>query len=255
MKMLLRYALLLIGALLCADTVFFLVRTSGHLGIWLPGLMGLPLLLMGVFYSPVCTFFASGRLGHVLHILVLAAYACAVLFFGLISLFLYVNGNRRADFGADALIVLGCHLYGERPSLTLTRRLDAAIVYLQNSPDTICFVSGGQGENETIPEALAMQRYLTAHGIDQARIVIEDKSESSYENFRFTAPLIQDRCGKDASVVFTTTVFHTYRCARIAKQAGLQAEGYSAKGVWYITFNDYLRECVALTVYALTGRL
>ncbi|MDD4075716.1 MAG: YdcF family protein [Eubacteriales bacterium] len=253
--MLVKYLLLLIGALLCADTAFFLTRTSGHLGIWLPGILGLPLLLMGLFYTPLCAFFASGRAGQALKWAIILIYSALVLFFALTSLFLYKKGHARAAYSADAIVVLGCHLYGARPSLTLTKRLDAAVEYLTHSPDTVCFVTGGQDGAETVSEGAAMRAYLIARGIDPSRIVTEEKAKSTYENFLFTLPLIRARCGENARVVFTTTAFHTYRSARTARRAGLEAEGYSAPGVWYITFNDYLRECVALTAYAVTGRL
>lgn len=255
MKMLGKYLLLLIGTLLCADTAFFLTRTSGHLGIWLPCILGLPLLLAGLFYAPLCAFFQSAHAGQALKWALLLVYAALVLFFGLTSLFLYKKGREKAPYGADALVVLGCHLYGARPSLTLTRRLDTAIEYLSHSPNTVCFVTGGRNGSETVSEGEAMRDYLLARGVDPSRIVVEDKSTSTYENFRFTVPLIRDRCGEGARVVFTTTAFHTYRAARTAARARLDAAGYSAPGVWYITFNDYLRECLALTGYALMGRL
>ncbi|MDO5111959.1 MAG: YdcF family protein [Clostridia bacterium] len=255
MKMLWKYILIVIGGLLCADTAFFLTRTSGHLGIWLPGLLGLPLLLAGVFYAPLGAFFASGRMGHTLKLMLIFLYIALILFFAFTSLFLYKKGNERAPYSADALVVLGCHLYGARPSLTLTKRLDTALEYLEHSPRTICFVTGGQSGDETTSEGAAMRDYLIARGIDASRIVVEDKSTSTYENFRFTAPLIRERCGENASIVFTTTKFHTYRAARTALRAGLRVEGYSAPGVWYITPNDYLRECVALAGYAAMGRL
>ncbi len=48
---------------------------------------------------------------------------------------------------ADAtLIVLGCKVYGEHASRSLRERLDAALIYLEENPNSQCIVSGGMGK-------------------------------------------------------------------------------------------------------------
>ena len=109
------------------------------------------------------------------------------------------------------MIVLGCAVRGERVSLTLARRLDAALSYLEQNPEACVVVSGGQGAGEHISEAEAMHRYLTERGIAESRILLEDKSMSTLENFRFSKALIDEAIGPDAKLVFVTTRFHVFR--------------------------------------------
>ena len=45
----------------------------------------------------------------------------------------------------DVIIVLGAQVHKTRPSVVLQYRLDKAVEYLNDNPNTICIVSGGQG--------------------------------------------------------------------------------------------------------------
>ena len=162
--------------------------------------------------------------------------------------------HRKADYGKDVLIVLGCAVRGERVSLTLKLRLDAALEYLEHSPNTAVIVSGGKGDGENISEAEAMKRYLVSHGIDESRIITEDKSTSTWENFKFSKMILDERF-PGASAAFVTTNFHVYRAGRVAIMNGIEAEGYGAKDVWYTKLNNYMRESIAVAVYKLRGLL
>ena len=67
-------------------------------------------------------------------------------------------------------IVLGCSVRGKKPSRILTERLDAAKDYLEENPQAIAVLSGGQGADEDISEAECMYEYLSAHGITPERL-------------------------------------------------------------------------------------
>ena len=69
--------------------------------------------------------------------------------------------TAKAPQNLDYVIVLGAHVRGTVPSRALRKRLDCAKAYAEENPDTIFFLSGGQGSGEDITEAEAMYRYLT----------------------------------------------------------------------------------------------
>ena len=73
------------------------------------------------------------------------------------------------------------------------------------------------------------------------------------ENFAFSKKIIDEQLGENASIAFVTTDFHVFRAGRVARKAGLDAVGLAAPDVWYIRINNFLRECVGITVYALRG--
>ena len=249
------YVLLIIGGLLCTDTIVLLIKTASRsLGIFMPLCLGLPLCAAGLAecFRPS---FLKGLIGKLLRLLLVLGYAVFCTAFSVTTLLAFSAGHAVPDNGADVLIVLGCGVQGDRVTLTLANRLDRAVEYLGENPHTTVIVSGGQGAHENISEAEAMHGYLIAHGIDKERIIMEDKSTSTEENFAFSKKIIDELYPDGAKVVFVTTYFHVYRAGRVAQKAGLQAQGIGAKGVWYITFNDYLRECVGIIMYTLKGKI
>lgn len=61
--------------------------------------------------------------------------------------------------------MLGAGLNGDKPSAVLEMRLERAHLYLQEHPQTIVIVSGGQGPTEPVSEAESMQNWLLGKGI------------------------------------------------------------------------------------------
>lgn len=250
----LRFLLIALGAFGILDTFLISLRSNLNLGVVLPAILGLPLLLAGLFL-PLLARWGQAGLGAVLKWIFLGGYALLALAFLATSAVIASAASERAPAGADALIVLGAGLHGDRPTLVLSRRLDTAYDYLLESPDTVAILSGGQGEGETTSEAHAMARYLIARGIDPARCIEEDQSRSTSENFAFSAQLIEERFGPAAALAFVTTDFHVYRAGKVAARQGVVAVGLAAPDVWYIRLNNTLRECVAIWGYALTGQI
>lgn len=65
--------------------------------------------------------------------------------------------HDKGEDGLDYIVVLGAQMRQNGPSVVLQYRLDEAIKYLNDNPDTICIVSGGQGYNEPCTEAQEWQ--------------------------------------------------------------------------------------------------
>lgn len=155
--------------------------------------------------------------------------------------------------GLDYLVVLGAGLQPDgTPSEALTYRLDAALDYLDDNPETTCLVSGGQGAGEVRAEADAMAEYLVAHGLDEGRLVREDRSTTTAENVRNSAGLVEP----GATVAIVTNDFHLYRALRIAERNGLAgAHGLAAPSNPLYLPQAALRECAAIVKDALVGNI
>ena len=52
------------------------------------------------------------------------------------------------------MIVLGAQVHADKPSVVLKYRLDEAILYLNENPETVCIVAGGQGKMNLIPKRM-----------------------------------------------------------------------------------------------------
>lgn len=123
----------------------------------------------------------------------------------------------RRDEETDWLIVLGAQVRGRYITNSLRRRLDRALRYLYQFPETKVVVSGGQGPGEEISEADAMARYLIEQGISEDRVFREDQSTSTRENLRFSRRYVDAQ--KDRTGIVTND-FHIYRSSVIARQEG-----------------------------------
>lgn len=117
----------------------------------------------------------------------------------------------------DYLIVLGAHVDGTRLTLALLERVRRALLYLEENPRTRAVLSGGQGTGEKISEARAMFAYLTAHGIKEDRLILEEKSTNTNENIRFSLEKIGS---SEPSIGVVTNNFHVFRGTAIARKCG-----------------------------------
>ncbi len=176
-----------------------------------------------------------------------------------ILLFVIVEGSVLSRFSAkggkdaDYLIILGAQMRVNGPSDVLLRRLNAAIEYLAENPDTIVIVSGGKGENEPMAEAQGMYDYLVSAGIDGSRIRREDTSRNTYENLEYSSGFLDKE--KDTVVVVTNN-FHVFRALKIAQKMGYEnVSGLAADSYPLMIPNNMLREFFGVVKDYLVGNL
>ncbi len=171
----------------------------------------------------------SDRLSKVFKVL-RTVYICGMAFYFVTfsAFFAYIglNGLRSADDALavfaeqdvtstvparDVVMVFGCRAYGYTPGIHLKNRLDTAVTILNGRPEALCVVSGGQGENETVPEAEAMRAYLESCGVAPDRIYKEDESHNTYENIVNTKNLIDDLGLEYDRIIGISSDFHIPR--------------------------------------------
>ena len=93
--------------------------------------------------------------------------------------------------GPEVMVVFGCHVNPDGPSIQLRERLDAALGYWEEHPDVKIVVSGGKGDNEHQSEAQCMHDYLIDHGVDEESVLMEDKSRNTHQNVLYTRELLR----------------------------------------------------------------
>lgn len=140
------------------------------------------------------------------------------------------------------IIILGCKIRDDKPSLMLIERLDAGLRYFEAHPGSLVIVSGGQGEDEIAAEADVMHDWLVANGISEDRIIKEDRSTDTEENLAFSRKLLQEINAEDDPVLIVTNEFHEYRALKKAAKLGIKAEALPAKTAWWLFPTYYVRE-------------
>ena len=171
----------------------------------------------------------------------------------LICIEIYVINIGRSDLSvlpADAVVVLGAGVNGTQPSLSLYTRLTAALDYLEENPGIPVVLTGGLGYGEEITEARCMYDWLTAHGVDGRRLILEEQAGNTAENFAFSRELLEKQ-GIDPAedqVAVVTNDFHIARSRLIAARQGYgHAFGIPARLPWrHLEVNYYLREAFAM---------
>ena len=119
---------------------------------------------------------------------------------------------------ADYVLILGGPLEGDKPSALLYERIKTAAEYLKEHPDMKAVCSGGiKGKHRNLSEAEIMKRALLELGIDENRILLEEKAKTTLQNFQYTKQML----GEDAKVIYVTSAFHIWRSAYIMDKAGV----------------------------------
>ena len=236
-----------LAALFLADSIMRTFRSNFNFGILIMYTITAALWVYGLFHKQIDAFCAVG-FGKVLKIL----FFCGMGLFCILLGFVAISGYSNLPQGNEkAVIVLGAGLRKDVPSNLLRRRLEKAYEYHLENPEAWVVVTGGQGKDETIPEGVAMARWLENKGVPSDKIIIEDKSTSTEENLLFARQLLEEK-GVSASdpVVVVTNAFHCYRGGKYAQMAGFSdVDTLPASIGIYSIMPCYFREVFAVLYY------
>lgn len=177
---------------------------------------------------------------------VFTCYAALSFFFGI---------NDTASYDEDLVIVLGCATSSDEDvSSRLESRLNTAIEYSKKNPSALIIVSGGIGSDKTTSEAMVMERFLISKGIPGSKVIREENSHSTYDNFAYSKKIadslvLKGALSADYKVCFITNDFHVMRAAAYAENAGLSASHMGSPTPLYMLPASYVRECLAFVKF------
>ena len=103
----------------------------------------------------------------------LALVGAGVLSFAILLGLVLTGSYDHISGDPQVMIILGCQVRENGPSVLLKDRLDEALSYLEEHPDLTVVVSGGQGPDEPTTEAQAMADYLVERGVEEENILLE----------------------------------------------------------------------------------
>lgn len=191
----------------------------------------------------ICTRFTFGKIiYHVYKVTIIIFLTSFVILEGLILLNINETKHIYKYENVDAMVILGAKVNGEEVSKTLKLRLDKAIEYYNKDNSINIIVSGGQGTDENITEALAMKRYLEVNGVDSNNIIEENKATTTLENIIYSKEILDDMDIK-GKVLIVTSDYHLFRGRFIASILGIRNEGLcsmsSLSGRLYYMIREY----------------
>lgn len=133
----------------------------------------------------------EGRRRHRWLKVLLALILTAALVFAGLEVFIAVHSRTQIVGEPQTMVIFGCQMKQDGPSVLLKDRLDTALTYLEGHPDMTVIVTGGKGDDEHLSEAQGMFDYLVAHGVDESRIYKEDQSRNTWQNVNYTLDLME----------------------------------------------------------------
>lgn len=266
------------GAAICLAYFLVIVFYSGigtsFAAIWLVLTAFLAATAWGVRYYQ--KYSEKSMLWLPVSLVTLCVSGLVVLF--IIQILMFGQIPASAEPNLDYVVVLGAGIREDRVSSTLKLRLDKAVEYIQENPDTVLILSGGQGKGEARTEASAMEEYLLLKGVPAAQMILEEQSVNTKENFLFSKRLIEKdqeengkRTGKNRPefsvpaldfeesqlrIGVLTSNFHLYRARKIAqKQGETDLSSIAAPSDRVLFLHFCLRDAFAILKDRLVGNL
>ena len=127
----------------------------------------------------------------------------------------------------QTILVLGCSVYGDHPSVMLAARLDSALEIFKSGGANHLLLSGDNGQ-VYYNEVQAMEKYALEHGADIGvtanKIQLDHAGFSTYESmYRLRDVFLVD------SAVVVTQKYHLYRALYNGKHLGTEVYGVEAE--------------------------
>ena len=125
------------------------------------------------------------------------------------------------------IVVLGFQLYPDGSMAEELRgRCETALRCAEKYPKALIAVTGGgtAWQNPNATEAGVMAAWLTEHGVDASRILVEDESRTTADNAVFTSALLRERHPEVKSLAIVTSDYHMPLGVLLFQEEALLAE-------------------------------
>ncbi|HYE10795.1 MAG TPA: YdcF family protein [Patescibacteria group bacterium] len=236
---------ILLGIIGILDTIIVSIFIDGvNTGVMVPGIVGL--IVVFIFLNREYRWFDLTIRSRWIKGILKLTMISLIITFVLIESIIIFSVKSEANAEVDYLMILGAGLRGEEISLALRERMEKGVVYLNSNPDAVVIVSGGQGTGEKITEAEAMKKYLLDQGVSEARIIKEETSTSTMENFKNTREILLQDNIENPRILIVTNDFHMFRSKLLARRNGFIPYGLPSTTPISILPNCYIREYFAV---------
>ena len=140
----------------------------------------------------------------------------------------------------DAIVVLGCKVNGNNPSLMLQYRLDKAVEIYHNL-DTKIILTGDHG-NKNYDEVNVMKDYILNEDISDKDIFLDHAGFNTYDSIYRIKNVFNAK-----KIIIVTQKYHLYRSLYIANSLGIEAYGIAAEDIPYkfIMLKNKIREILS----------
>ncbi|BAZ70111.1 hypothetical protein NIES4106_48980 [Fischerella sp. NIES-4106] len=169
----------------------------------------------------------------------------------IITFSIYVYSSKTKVTNADAAIVLGAEVWGEKPSPVFQERINHAInLYKHGKVHNIIF-TGGVGKNKEIAEAIVGKHYAISKGVKKANILTETASQNTHQNLLYAKNIALSQ--HLSKFLIVSDPLHMKRAVLMAQDLGIDAYPSATPTTRYRSFQTQfkflLRETFGYFVY------
>lgn len=166
---------------------------------------------------------------------------------------IYFYGTQKTDMKADAAIVLGAAVWGEKPSPVFRERINHAIALYQKGDIKTIIFTGGVGEVNEPAESVVAMNYAIARGVKKADIGIETESRTTRQNLIYAQKVANSQHLNKFLIV--SDPLHLKRAVLMAQDLGMDAYPSPTLTTRYRSFKSQMeflaRETYFYFVYLL----
>ncbi|MGK9044713.1 YdcF family protein [Mammaliicoccus vitulinus] len=202
--------------------------------------VGIILLINNIFSVKLLDSLPTFSFWYYSYVLLTLCFNYLLFLSSLYTISSWINFLNFKRTKLDYIIVLGAGLIGDKVTPLLASRINKGIDIYKKNPDSKLIMSGGQGADELISEALAMKNHALNKGVPKEDIILENQSKNTFENLRFSNALVNPQ----SKLAIVTNYYHLFRALIIAKEANIKCIGYGAKTKLYFSINAFIREFI-----------
>ena len=133
--------------------------------------------------------------------------------------YIYEDITEETDY--DCILILGCGVDGEQPSLMLTDRLELGIELYKKGYAPKIIMSGDHGRKE-YDEVNVMKNYAIECGVPSEDIFMDHAGFSTYESMYRAKEIFNVK-----KMLIVTQKYHLYRAIYDARALGIDANGFN----------------------------
>lgn len=134
---------------------------------------------------------------------------------------IYQYGNVNETRKADAAIVLGVAVWGDKPSPVFEERIRHSIWLYENGYIDKIIYTGGKGENDPNSESSIAKKYAMEHSVPEIDIYIEEKSTITQENIMYASEIAKEN--NISTLLLVSDPLHMKRAMLMTEDYGLEA--------------------------------
>lgn len=157
---------------------------------------------------------ATRIIGWIFRVIFALGSAIILFFCGKVLVNSVINTSGPAQYA----IVLGMALENGKPTKDLLFRVETGRKYLEEYPDAILILTGGNADESGKTEADVMHDLLVQDGVAEDSMYLEDKAQTTVENFMNTAQMVDPA----EPIVLISSDYHMGRALKEAKKAGFE---------------------------------